>query len=56
MDSLDKTCKRRSKEKKITYRIFYIGYSLGPKLQLKLTILNFWTKLTHKGYFQSKKE
>ena len=29
---------------------------VGTKFQLKLTILSFWTKLTRKGYFQSKKE
>ena len=51
---LDKICKRKSKtkEKNITIKfyIFEIVY------QLKLTILNIWTKLTQKGYFQSKKE
>ena len=30
--------------------------SLGAEFQLKLIILNFWTKLTQKGYFQYKKE
>ena len=29
---------------------------VGTKFQLKLTILNFWTKLTQKSHFQSKKE
>ena len=28
----------------------------GTKFQLKLTILNFWTKLTRKKYFQLEKE
>ena len=37
-------------------QILYIQNSLGTKFQLKLTILNFWTKLTQKGYFHSKKE
>ena len=37
-------------------QISYIQNSLGTKFQLKLTILNFWTKLTQKGYFHSKKE
>ena len=37
------------------HQILYIQNSLGIKFQLKLAILNFWTKLTHKGYFRSKK-
>ena len=37
-------------------QISYIQNSLGTKFQLKLTILNFWTKLTQNRYFHSKKE
>ena len=37
-------------------QILYTQNSLGTKYQLKLTILNSWTKLTQKGYFHSKKE
>ena len=29
--------------------------SLDIKFRLKLTLLNFWIKLTQKGYFQTKK-
>ena len=49
---------KRSKIEKSEHhhRILNIQNSLGTKFQLKLTILNFWTKLTQKGYFQSKKE
>ena len=38
------------------HRILHIQNSVGIKFQLKLTILNFWSKLTQKGYFQFKKE
>ena len=38
------------------HRILHIRNSLGIKFQPKLTILNFSTKLTQKGYFQSKKD
>ena len=38
------------------HQILHIRNSLGTILQLKLTILNFWTKLTQKGYFQHKTE
>ena len=33
----------------------HIRNSLATKYQLKLKILNFWTKSTQKGYFRSKK-
>ena len=36
--------------------ILHIQISLGTKFPLKLTILNFWTKFTQKGHFQSKME
>ena len=36
--------------------ILLIRISLGTKFQLKLTILIFWTNITQKGYFRSKKE
>ena len=28
---------------------------VGTKFRLKMTLLNFWIKLTQKGYFRSKK-
>ena len=34
--------------------ILLIQISLGSKVQLKLTILIFWTKFDQKGYFRSK--
>ena len=30
-------------------------YSKQPRYSLKMIFSNFWTKLTQKGYFQSKK-
>ena len=35
------------------HRILDIRNDLGTKFLLKLTILNFWTKLIQKGYFQT---
>ena len=57
MDFLGRTCKKKGPKVPSVYyrRILYIQNSLGTKFQLKLAILNFWTKLTHKGYFRSKK-
>ena len=53
---LDKTCKKKCKtEEKHHHLVLYIWDSLDAKYQFKLTISNFWTKLTRKGYFQSKK-
>ena len=37
------------------HEILHNQISLGTKFCLKLTLLKFWTKLTQKGYFQSKK-
>ena len=53
MNFLDKTCKIKSKTEKSEHhhRILHIENSLGTKFQLKLTILNFWTKLTEKAEF-----
>ena len=34
----------------------HIQISLGTKLQLKLTILIFWTNFAQKGYFRSNTE
>ena len=50
---LDKTCTKRfrTEKKNVKRRILHISNSLGTKFQLKLTILNFLTKLTPKGYF-----
>ena len=36
------------------HRILHIRNSLGIKFQLKLKILNFWTKLIQKGHCRSK--
>ena len=57
MDFSGKTCKNRSRTEKSEYhhRILHVRNSLGTRFQLKLTILNFWTKLTQKGYLKSKK-
>ena len=41
MDLLNKICKQSSKTEKVNVRNI-----LGTKFQLKLTILNFWTKIT----------
>ena len=38
------------------HQVFCILNSLYTKFQPKMTSLNFWIKLTQKGYFQSKKE
>ena len=46
---LDKTCKKGH------YKILHIEISLATKFRLKPTLLNFWIKLTQKGYFQTKK-
>ena len=45
------------KEKSEHYhQILSIWKSLGTKFKLKVTILDFWTNLSQKGYFQSKRE
>ena len=36
--------------------MLHIRLGLGTKIQLKLTILIFWTEFAQKGYFQSKTE
>ena len=51
---LAKTGVKQKKEHQC--RILHIPNSLGTKFQLKLTILDFWTALIQKGYFQTKKE
>ena len=50
-----KLAKKGPKQKEHQRRILHTENILGTKCQLKLTILNLWTKLTQKGYFQSKK-
>ena len=40
----------------IKHHFLHIRSSLGTKFQPKLKFLNFRTKLTQKGYFQSKKK
>ena len=46
-----------AKKSKIEHHdnILHIQISIGTKFDLKLTLLNFWTKLMQKEYFQSKK-
>ena len=46
----------KTKKKEHHHRISHIQNSLGTKFQLKLTILDFWTKLSQKRYFQPKEE
>ena len=55
MEILDKTGKKKGLKQKSDHhhRILHTGNSLGIKFQHKLEILNVWTKLTQKGYFQS---
>ena len=49
MDFLDKTCKKGLKQKSEHHHCTL-------HIPNGLTILNFWTKLTQKEYFRSKKE
>ena len=58
MDFLEKNLQKIVQNRKVTITIkFYIfKKSVGTKFQLKLKILDFWTKLAQKGYFQFKKE
>ena len=37
-------------------QILHVRNSLGTKFQVKLTILKFWSKITQKEHFRSKKE
>ena len=39
----------------IKFCIFKLVYSI-TKFRVKLTLLNFWIKLTQKGYFRTKKK
>ena len=50
MEFLDKTCKIRSKTEKSEHdhQILDIQNILGVKFQLRVIILNFWTKLKEK--------
>ena len=52
---LDKIWRKRSKAEH-HQRILHIRNSVGIKFHLKVTILIFWTKLTQRGYLQSKKQ
>ena len=58
MNFLDKTCKKMFKSRKSEHPhlMLHIKISQSTKFQLKLAILNFRTKLTQEGCFQSKKE
>ena len=49
---------KRSKGRKREhhYKTLHNETSLGTKIRLKLTFLNFWIKLTKKGYFRTKKK
>ena len=54
---MTKLTNKGPKQKRDHYqRTLHIPNSLGIKFQRKLNILNLRTKLTQKGYFQSKKE
>ena len=56
MDFFDKTWKKgENRTSEHHHRTFHLQNSLGIKFQLKLTVLTFWSKLTQKEYFQSKK-
>ena len=46
--------KNRSNTEKVTITIVHIWNKLGIKFKLK--IVNFWAKLTQKGYFWFKKK
>ena len=51
---LDETCKKvqnRKCEREHHYNILQAEISLATRFRLKLTVLNFWIKLTQKGYF-----
>ena len=54
MDFLNKT--EHCEQSEHYHQIRYIRNSLGTTFQLKLSIVNFWTKLTQKVYFQPKTE
>ena len=58
MDFLNKTRQKSSKteKKRGLPSNVNIWNSLDAKFQPKLTTLNFWTELTQKGYFWSRKE
>ena len=47
--NLQNKVERRKSEQ--NHQILHIQNSLGTKFQVKLTILNFWIKLTQKRYF-----
>ena len=38
------------------HQVLHLQNSLGIKFQLKLTILNLWTRLTQQVFIESKKE
>ena len=48
--------KRRNRMRDHHRWILHIWVRLSTKFQLKLTIFIFWTKLTQKEYFQSKRD
>ena len=37
-------------------QILHVRNSLGTKFQVKLTVLKFWSKITQKEHFRSKKQ
>ena len=47
-DFLKKSCEKRSKTEKVNISILHIRNSPGTKFQLKMKILNFWTKLINR--------
>ena len=47
---------KNKKKNEHHHRLSHIRRRFGTKVQVKLTILNSWTKLTRKGYLRSKKK
>ena len=47
--NLQNKVERRKSEQ--NHQILHIQNSLGTKFQVKVTIMNFWIKLTQKRYF-----
>ena len=53
---LYKSCKKGLKKNSEHHcKILHIEISLAIKFRHKMTLLNFWMKLTQKGYFRTKK-
>ena len=52
----EKTCEKRYKTEWVNIIIEIYIFEIALIFKLKLTILDFWTKFSQKGYFRSKKE